>query len=129
MKKKLTFEHAMRSISGDTNSKNKIKQLYHACDFEKHFFYIPRQLYNELTYDEKIKLFKDSINQLKKHTKPVITKKQIIEDSLRTVVFIVGSVEIAKATGLKQTDISSWLNGKRKWSYDKILDVSHKLGF
>ena len=28
---------------------------------------------------------------------------------------------------LKQPDVSGWLNGRRKWSYEKIIKIAEKL--
>jgi len=36
--------------------------------------------------------------------------------------------EFARRVGLKQPDVSAWLNGKRKWSYEKLLNIMDKIG-
>jgi len=38
-----------------------------------------------------------------------------------------GIKKAVEITGLKQPDISAWISGKRKWSYEKLLIVSDKL--
>jgi hypothetical protein len=38
------------------------------------------------------------------------------------------SVAVAHELGLKYSDVSAWINGKRYWSLEKIISVAGKLG-
>ncbi len=46
---------------------------------------------------------------------------------LRERIKEIGVVKSAKTSGLLQPDISAWINGKRNWSYNKILKIAAKL--
>jgi hypothetical protein len=51
-----------------------------------------------------------------------------LEQALHDKMYKTGVYESAKITGLKQPDISAWLNKKRNWTYNKILEIAEKLG-
>ena len=49
----------------------------------------------------------------------------------RALVDKIEKVKVNKAvelSGLTQPDISAWITGKRKWTWNKILNVAEKLG-
>jgi len=51
----------------------------------------------------------------------------LLDIELRTKIIDMGIKKAVEITGLKQPDISAWISGKRKWSYEKLLIVSDKL--
>ena len=51
-----------------------------------------------------------------------------LEQALRDKMYKIGVLESAKISGQKQPDISAWLNNKRNWTYNKILEIAEKLG-
>ena len=51
-----------------------------------------------------------------------------IEQALIVEIKKVGVNNAVELSGLKQPDISAWINGKRKWTWNKILNVAEKLG-
>jgi predicted glycosyl hydrolase (DUF1957 family) len=51
-----------------------------------------------------------------------------LEQALRDKMYKIGVVESAKMSGQKQPDVSAWLNNKRNWTYNKILEIAEKLG-
>ena len=51
-----------------------------------------------------------------------------VEQALVDKIKNVGMNKAVELSGLKQPDISAWTNGKRKWTWNKILNVAEKLG-
>lgn len=51
-----------------------------------------------------------------------------ITELLKNKIIEIGNEKAAEITGLKKTDFSAWVHGRRNWSVSKILDVAEKLG-
>ena len=51
-----------------------------------------------------------------------------LEQALVDEIKKVGVNKAVELSGLKQPDISAWINGKRKWTWNKILNVAERLG-
>lgn len=51
-----------------------------------------------------------------------------IEQALVDEIKKVGVNKAVELSGLKQPDISAWINGKRKWTWNKILNIAEKFG-
>ena len=49
-----------------------------------------------------------------------------LEQSLIDKIKKTGFNESVEITGLKQPDISAWINKKRKWTYNKLLIIAEK---
>lgn len=62
------------------------------------------------------------------NTERIQAHLNILTEKLRSRVKDMGPVKVAELTGLHKQDISAWLNGKRKWSLEKIIAVAEKLG-
>ncbi len=52
----------------------------------------------------------------------------VLEKALIAEIKSIGVNKAVELSGLKQPDISAWINGKRKWTWNKILKVAEKLG-
>ncbi len=50
------------------------------------------------------------------------------EEELRVYIRANGVNKCSERIRLHHNDISGWINNKRAWSYNKILEVAHKLG-
>jgi len=50
-----------------------------------------------------------------------------LEFNLRLNVEKIGIHKTVELTGLKYTDIQAWLKGRRRWSFEKILNISDKI--
>lgn len=51
-----------------------------------------------------------------------------IEQALVNEIKKVGVNKAVELSGLKQPDISAWINRKRKWTWNKIINVAEKFG-
>lgn len=51
-----------------------------------------------------------------------------IEQALVCEIKKIGVNKAVELSGLKQPDISAWINEKRKWTWNKILNVAERLG-
>jgi hypothetical protein len=51
-----------------------------------------------------------------------------LEQALVAEIKKIGVNKAVEILVLKQPDISAWLHGERKWSWDKVLKISEKLG-
>jgi len=51
-----------------------------------------------------------------------------IEQALIAEIKSIGVKKAVELSGLKQPDISAWIHSKRKWTWNKILNVTEKLG-
>ncbi len=51
-----------------------------------------------------------------------------LEKELREQIYKTGVQETARIIGQKQPDLSAWLNNKRNWTWNKILEIAEKLG-
>lgn len=58
----------------------------------------------------------------------LVKEINILDTKLRVYIKDIRIAEVVKQTGLKQPDISAWINRKRNWSVEKILRISNKLG-
>jgi hypothetical protein len=50
-----------------------------------------------------------------------------IEDELRETAENMGVKKFSKETGLNSKDVSAWIHGHRKFSYEKILRIAHQI--
>jgi len=51
----------------------------------------------------------------------------LLDIELRTYIQQIGEKKAVELSGLKQPDINAWVNGKRKWSFEKLLSVAEKI--
>jgi len=61
-------------------------------------------------------------------SKKIKEEIEILIPKLKDKIFSISYKKTSEMTKLKQPDISMWLNGKRIWSYEKILKIAEKLG-
>ena len=59
-------------------------------------------------------------------SKKIKVELEVLEKELRETIYKTGVHESARITGLKQPDLSAWLNGKRNWTWNKILEIAGK---
>ena len=61
-------------------------------------------------------------------SKEIKQELELLETTLWHKIKDTGVMESSRMTGLKQPDISEWLNQKRNWTWNKILEIAEKLG-
>lgn len=127
MKNKKLFEHAVKAVREEDGS-------FHIDDVKtflkidnSKFYYIPRAIYEKMTLAERKEIHDGAYNKIVSNTNMILNSIGVLEDNLRIIIFIKGATEVSELTGLKPGDISMWLNGKRKWSMNKILEVAQKV--
>lgn len=61
-------------------------------------------------------------------SKQIKQELEQLEFDLVDVITEIGVKKSVEISGLKQPDISAWKNGRRKWTWNKILAIAEKLG-
>ena len=62
--------------------------------------------------------------------KSIQIKKELekLDNKLRNQIAGKGISESSNFIGLKRQDLSAWMNGRRKFSWEKIIEIAERLG-
>jgi Fe2+ transport system protein B len=69
-------------------------------------------------------LFKEDRMKSEKIKKELET----LDSKLKEKIVDIGASESAGIVELKQSDLSAWVNGKRNWTWNKVLKIAERIG-